>query len=540
MEALVHQVIEQAAGTPRRNPVVSAGTAAAAERHVEPLAVQVTTAAHDALFSGNPKVIGAVEDAAKWRGLDLPDGISVLLFGLEDGVGRIAHPGDDADAAVVDLALPPTDCLGLFAFSDSAEQKLTTLSRWWSELSPGPAPEISRFTPGAKGNSAEHQALRLLVDRMLRERRAAHQNVVRLQRALGELREDHETSQSVLAMLRDCLSRYQLPTVQCTLTLQPGSITVAPPAGAPAFTIRQKLPVHSQGLAAIALHVAVGRKRSNGRLLIKLTARESGTMLISWAIPFDHLTNGWNLLEIPSVIVGARQTVDLTIRWDGDSRFAPQLSLSDQHIGPGGQLQMEGGRQARQALALQIWTGLPGSRRVVSTFAEAVDGQIELAVGKQLFVSPAKLAQAKLLEPAPNRVDFDILSFKEDGRTLQLHPVTGLVSHAVIPAACPAGVRRILATIKTDCPEAPWVEYALMAVPAGTPANFPTDQKPAPAGAVVSEWLRLAPNTPGTLVLAFDDAPSQTLDLHLATRMPPGVADAFAWAQWKSLQIELA
>src|SRR3546814_19708747 len=106
-------------------------------------------------------------------------------------------------------------------------------------------------------------------------------------------------------------------------------------------------------------------------------------MLISWAIPFDHLTNGWNILEIPSVIGGARQTVDLTLRWEGDSRFGPHLSLSDQFIGRGGKLQVEGGRQVRQALPLQVWTGPPGRRRIVLTFAEAMNGQLNLGVGKE-------------------------------------------------------------------------------------------------------------------------------------------------------------
>src|SRR3546814_14124405 len=87
----------------------------------------------------------------------------------------------------------------------------------------------------------------------------------------------------------------------------------------------------------------------------------------------------------------------------------------------------------------------------------------------------------------------------------------------MIPAACPAGTRRIMATVKTDCPDAPWVEYAMMVVPAGTPATFPTEQKPAPASARLSEWLRLPPNPPGTIALPLDEAPSQTMDLHIAT-----------------------
>src|SRR3546814_20742102 len=98
----------------------------------------------------------------------------------------------------------------------------------------------------------------------------------------------------------------------------------------------------------------------------------------------------------------------------------------------------------------------------------------------------------------------------------------------MIPAACPAGTRRIMATVKTDCPDAPWVEYAMMVVPAGTPATFPTEQKPAPASARLSEWLRLPPNTPGTIALPLDAAPSQTKGLTHAPRLPPDRPDALA------------
>src|SRR3546814_18708609 len=96
-----------------------------------------------------------------------------------------------------------------------------------------------------------------------------------------------------------------------------------------------------------------------------------------------------------------------------------------------------------------------------------MDGQLNLAVGKELFVSTAKLAQARLLEPAADRVSFEVLSFKEEGRTLQLHPVTGLVSNAMIPATCRAGTRRALATVKIDQTDAPGVATRVTVVPAG-------------------------------------------------------------------------
>ena len=127
-------------------------------------------------------------------------------------------------------------------------------------------------------------------------------------------------------------------------------------------------------VAAVALHVTMGARFGKGRLMVRLTALESGGQLISWAVPFEHLRPGWNFLEIPTVVAGPRQTVELEARWEGDLRAAPQLSLSGQFIGTESCPEVDGGQRLRNPLAMQIWTGLPGARRVSSAFADPAAG----------------------------------------------------------------------------------------------------------------------------------------------------------------------
>src|SRR3546814_12354420 len=91
--------------------------------------MRVTATAHEALFGGAPKIVGATEDAGKWRGFELPNGIGILELELKDGIGLIAHPDDPAGTPTVDLALPPSDCLGLLAFSEAAEWSLRTFAQ---------------------------------------------------------------------------------------------------------------------------------------------------------------------------------------------------------------------------------------------------------------------------------------------------------------------------------------------------------------------------------------------------------------------------
>src|SRR3546814_13162737 len=120
---------------------------------------------------------------SKGRGFELPNGIGILELELKDGIGLIAHPDDPAGTPTVDLALPPSDCLGLLAFSEAAEWSLRTFAQWWAALSPGPAPEGVRFGSGGKGNSVAQQAPRFVLERLLAERRAAPERTDRLQKA---------------------------------------------------------------------------------------------------------------------------------------------------------------------------------------------------------------------------------------------------------------------------------------------------------------------------------------------------------------------
>lgn len=504
-----------------------------------PGAMTVDAAAHEALFKAGPKIIVAAAEALLWQGFGLPDWLQLFVYSERDGTGFLGKPGPGGgDAAPVALAVPPTDCLGLVAFGKNGAEALASCAAWFGETGVGTPPTVERLA-GRTEPEQRIAALNYLLGRLRAEQAAVLERNAALHRGLSELRETHEAAQSVLFLVSDTLARHQLPPIECVLSLRPGSATVHPSGdGKQGTAVRQRLPVGSQGLAAIALHVTMGPRHGKGRLLVRLTALESGSPLISWAIPFDHLHPGWNFLEIPTVVAGPRQTVELETRWDGDLRGAPQLSLSNQLIGAESCPEVEGGPRLRHPLAMQIWTGLPGSRRVSSAFADPADLQRAILSGRQLLLSPDILSRARLMAPQDG-VGFEVLSFKNDNRVLQLHPVVGRTSHAVLPAAVPPGTKRVLASVMTDNPEGPWVEYAMLLAPSGTHMDFPGVERPAGVPATVSEWLSLPPMTAGSVVLALEEPTAGICDLHIATRTPPAASDSYAWAQWKTIMIEL-
>lgn len=501
------------------------------------LTVNVSAECHSAFFAGTPKIVVAACDATRWQTVERPAGLAFFRFELNDqGNGRIESFDSAAGGPDVSLTVPPAQCLGLLALSTEGKRQLDALAAWWSARMPGEIPDPIICSAET---DADHALARFLADRLLREAASASRSIVGLRRDLAELREEHDAAQTVLTVLSLAVSRLQIPPLNCTLVLHPGGSTLGPDSEASG--LRQRLPICSQGLAAVALHVAKGAAACPGRLLVSLKALESGVKLVTWSVPYDQLTSGWNFLEIPSVITGPKQTVEMVVRWDGASAGAPHISLSQQTVGDGIQLATERGRRVRYAMAMQLWTGVPGTRMSASAFArdgEAVPGPGE---GRDLFVPTFRMAQAKLLQPQNLDLGFNILSTDSPGM-IQLHPLAGTpLSHAVIPSACPPGMRRLIASVRTANPEGPLVEYAMMLTPLGVAPAFPADPlQPLPPGVIVSPWVSMPADTKGNVIIALDRPNDRPCDLHIATRVPPGSGDNFAWARWFGFHIQLA
>lgn len=541
MEVRLHQLHDIT--TPRDNVVRAPARAVTAEPPpavAEPVAtLRIERDALDRFFAGGLKIVIARAEAPRWRAIDLPG--DFVLFTLErDGASAILCAlGADPAGDLVDAKLPPSECLAAVALSDEAARDLEAFANWWARHVPETAPPVLRLSGPARADRVEQRVHAALLGQISARQSQAEARVVTLQSALAELRETHEDTHTVLLTLREMMGAQNLPPLRSALALHPGSATLGPTRGGAEFTVRQRLPIHSQGLAALALHVAAPRTRGNGRLHVRLFAVESATTLISWAIPYDQLHSGWNLLEIPSVIVGPRRSVDLVLRWTGEGRGTPLVSLSDQLIGAGARAQVEGGKTLDRAVAVQVWTGLPGARISASAFAQAGEAFPNTSAGRQVFLSASRLAEARLIQPRNLKLGFEILSLLDQSRVLQLHPVAGHVSHAVIPACCPPGMQRALATVKTDCPQGPHVEYAFTWVPAGRVATVGADGALEAEGARGSGWTRVPPNTIGSVMLALDEPTEEPGDLYIATRIPPGGSDAFAWARWLDLRFDL-
>ena len=185
-------------------------------------------------------------------------------------------------APSVGLALPPSQCLGLIALSADGKRELEALADWWSARTRGETPDVVMLDADTNVSDA---LARFLAGGLLRNALAASRTIVQLRRDLAELREEHETTHTILTMLGRAVSRWQVPPLSCELVLHPGSSALGPTRDGEAFGLRQRLPIPSQGLAAIALHMVKGTAVASGRLLVALNARESGVNLVTWGVP---------------------------------------------------------------------------------------------------------------------------------------------------------------------------------------------------------------------------------------------------------------
>ena len=507
----------------------------------EAFAVEATPGGQALLHGAGIKLVVAGTDEPVWRSAPIPNGVAVLVFRASETGGCFERLNEPRVGAPVDVTLPPAECLGAIALSDDGQDDLAALLGWWHSRAPDSVPPLLRWTGDGQARSLEDRLAGFLVGHLLDARRSLAKRIVRLQSALAELREEHETTQSVLTILRNGLASHQVPPIECRLALHPGGGFVTPPAKGDRAAVRQRLLIDSQGLAAVALHFACGRRPGNGRLRIALQACESSTTLISWTLPYAQVRQGWNLFELPSVVAGPRQTVDLYVRWEGGLPGAPQLSLTDQFVGRGGAAVVVDGDAGGRALAMQLWTGLPGSRFVASAQADGGALLDSMAQGTQLHLSRRQLLAAELVQPTNLNLGFELLWVPDDGSTLQLHPTGGHVSQARIPMACPRGLARAAAMVRTESGKGPVVEYAMALSPVGTPLTIERDRpiEKTPDVVAVSDWVRLTPNTLGSVMLTLETPLDEPCDLHLATRLPAESSDAFAWARWRNFVLQL-
>ena len=467
-------------------------------------------------------------------------GSKIALYVCEGG-GRhgnfeIYRAGAKRATARIPLKHPPTFCLALLGVSAAGKRELEALREAWSIGAEGFLPN-STFVDSAGGRDAAAAAVhRALFEAIADTYGSSAARLLALQRQYTAFRIVHDQLQNAFDTVENFLARSQMPPTWLAFACEPTEATLGPQSANAPLRLTQLLPLPSQGLAAIELHATPGDSDGNGSLGLSIVTCEEGRLLGEWAIPYSAVPDGWMFLDLPEIDIAPRQSVLLTAAWITQSGRPPRLSLTALQSVPEARISVLGSVDIKRSLALRLHLGLPGSRRVVHPWQIGVRRQPHVSrLGHQL--TPSVLRGITELDPAPGHEP--LVTFVEDPVAIEVRPKNGSMTVAKLPGAFPAGARRLTATIKTEDPARPLVEYALLALGMrGAYKQVLTKGHLNGGHGGFSGWLPVHPDFTTQIHLALSEPSEKPLDLYLATRLAEGQAAICAQARWLEFVVD--
>jgi hypothetical protein len=127
----------------------------------------------------------------------------------------------------------------------------------------------------------------------------------------------------------------------------------------------------------------------------------------------------------------------------------------------------------------------------------------------------------------------------DDSMAIEVRPVNGGTTVAKLTAALPARARRLSATIRTEEPAGPLVEYALLALPPRSPyREILNEGRLNGHKGGFSGWLAVHPDFTTQIHLKLTEPMAKPLDLYLATRLAEGQTAESAPARWLDFVVD--
>jgi hypothetical protein len=490
------------------------------------------------IYNGEFKVIVPADDLPLVIGFCRLSS-SIALYACERGShGRIElyRSGIERGTARVPVLEPPTFCLALLALSAAGKKQLEALRDLWAAGADGFLPNPIFVDVAAGPDAATTQVYELLFDAIGGLYGASAARLLAMQRQYTAFRIVHDQLQNAFDTVEQFLTRSQVTPIWLAFACEPTENTLGPSEWDRPFRVTQLLPIASQGLASVELHTTSAGPAAEGRLVVSILTCEDDRILGEWGIPYSAVPDGWIFLDLPEIDIAPRQSVSLSIAWETLSGAPPKLSLTSLQPVPESRVRIAGGDDVGRSLALRLHIGLPGSRRVAHPFHIGVRRQPETRrLGRRL--APSVLRHFAELNPAPG--DEPRVRLIDETAALELRPVNGGMTVAKLSAALPANARRLTATIKTENPDGPLVEYALLAL-APRAAYKPVLTKGQLNGhqGGFSGWLPIHPDFATQIHVSLAQPATTPLDLYLATRLAEGQAAEGAQARWLEFVVD--
>ena len=491
------------------------------------------------IYNGELKIILPAVDLPSVREIcRLSSKIAIYICerGGRRGSCEIYRADAERGATRIPLNHPPTFCLAMLALSSGGKRVLEALREAWSVGAEGFLPNSTFIDPTDGHDAAAAAVHRALFDAIADAYGSSTARLLALQRQYTAFRIVHDQLQNAFDTVENFLSRSQLPPTWLAFACEPTEVTIGPEAAGAAFRLTQLLPLPSQGLAAIELHATPADASGDGSLTLSVATCEEDRILGEWSIPYAVVPDGWMFLDLPEIDIAPRQSVMLNAAWVTHSGTPPRLSLTALQPVPEARVCVAGGEDSERSLALRLHLGLPGSRRVAHPWQIGVRRQPHPGrLGRRLAHSV--LRGVAELDPMPGHEP--LVTFVEDPVAIEVRPMNGSMTVAKLPGALPAGTRQLTATIKTEDPGGPLVEYALLALgPRSAYRTVLTKGRLNGLPGGFSGWLPIHPEFATQIHLTLTDPNEKPLDLFLATRLAEGQAAICAQARWLEFVVD--
>ena len=479
------------------------------------------------VYSSSPKLIVADCDRHIWKKTDINDEFDIYFLKIDSNFESGYLVGSNTKVAEIELlesVIAPNFFLAAIAFSNAGKQELTKLIDWWSsKIIPQSIPQLIIID---KPEAAQLRSdfWRQMYLRVAQQNLDTSKRITTLQRQYLGLRKLHEDMQNAFSTVEAYLSQAKLPPVQLAFDTPLTDKSVEPFEinNSHSLILKQLLPVSSRGLAAIELHIARTDPEARGDLIVSLKACEDKTANTVWQIPYQQLSPGWRGLDLPHIDLGRKRDVELIVEWQTKIGSAPSLSLSKQQPileskAYNDEITLE------NSLAIRIWQGLPGTRKVTSPYLHKTKSKLG-------YLGQRAMATAREVTPNLPTDAFEHIQVLDNGAKILTHPrANGTATIAMLPYCFPATANRLTASVITNHEAAGIIEYAIAII---KPEVEPKQALSHNLAEAFSDWIAVEANTPREITIDLTRSVAVNCHIVIAARFPQNSPSDFAWAHW--------
>lgn len=283
--------------------------------------------------------------------------------------------------------------------------------------------------------------------------------------------------------------------------------------------VSQRLLCDSVGFSGFSIFVS-DVQEDVGFLLVHLKTLEDESVVEKWIIPSDKLHEGWMDFSLSTCMSIDKRTLLLEVQWEGEGSAGLSLGLSHPDYRT---CASQGEVRYSRTLAIRGWRGLPNTTPIHSGKFH-YPGSFQQ---KKIVLGSARLAAVENL----SGID-DFVKYIEPNSIL-VHPISQYPSLAKLSNVIPAGAISVSAKIGTHNSQATRVEYAVVISPHSSNENNISQN------AVRSEWVGVDPLVDSQVHIFLNQPIEDSWDLYLATRIEEAKSNAFCWAYFKEITVEM-